>query len=67
MQTNAENELQWMVSVGIKYFQTTIIKSSVELERQQPTEGVGEQHCYKLYFEAETWHGRKLTCFENTI
>lgn len=42
-------------------YQTATVKTSFNLEKLPPTEGAAEQHCYRAYFQTQTWLGNKLT------
>lgn len=42
-------------------YQLAKIKSSFILANLPPTEGAAEQHCYRAYYQLQTWLGNELT------
>lgn len=49
------NELRFRI------YQLAKIKSSFVLANLPPTEGAAEQHCYRAYYQLQTWLGNELT------
>lgn len=41
-------------------YQAATIKSSFKLEKLPPTEDAAKQHCYRAYFQLQTWLGNTL-------
>lgn len=42
-------------------YKTATIKSNFKLEKLPPTAGAAEQHCYRVYYQLQTWLGNELT------
>lgn len=42
-------------------YQAATVKKSFKLKKLPPTEGAAIQHCYRAYYQLQTWLGNKLT------
>ncbi|KYM99414.1 hypothetical protein ALC62_09846 [Cyphomyrmex costatus] len=42
-------------------YQAAAVKSSFKLEKLPPTEDAAKQHCYRAYYQLQTWLGNVLT------
>lgn len=42
-------------------YQAATVKSSFKLEKLPPTEDAAKQHCYRAYYQLQTWLGNELT------
>lgn len=56
-----KNEKITLNQLRFKKYQLAKIKSSFVLANLPPTEGAAEQHCYRAYYQLQTWLGNELT------
>lgn len=56
-----KNDNLTLNQLRFRKYQLAKIKSSFILANLPPTEGAAEQHCYRAYYQLQTWLGNDLT------